>query len=208
MNTYWFLFFFYVFVVLAKWICFPVVYLSQWPPTPAMGISLFVSLWNHFCSRLQLCVPTVSKQYTITQEQGSVPKTIPAKAQVLLPGLSTCWSGFPQPLSWIWIICPSAPQNSRKHVPELLGDTPRVRAEEGDVELSCLPCLLQLSGTWKYSAVWKLKSALLGFYEDLITKAQLLIDWAWLGQSLCAYHRSIRLSRLWDMLLLKWCWGS
>lgn len=68
------------------------------------------------------------------------------------------------------------------------GDKPGARAEEEEgVEVSCLPWSLQLPGTWKYSAVWKLNSALLDVYEDLITKARLLIDGAWLGQSLCAY---------------------
>lgn len=41
------------------------------------------------------------------------------------------------------------------------GDEPRTRAEKEDVGFSCLTWLLQLPGTWAYSAVWKLKSALL-----------------------------------------------
>lgn len=64
------------------------------------------------------------------------------------------------------------------------GDKPRLRAEEEDMELSCLLWVLQLPGTWKYSAVQKLNSAVLDFSEDLITKAWLLIDQTWLGQSL------------------------
>lgn len=71
------------------------------------------------------------------------------------------------------------------------GDEPRVKAEEEDVGFSCLTWLLQLPGTWAYSAVWILKSALLVLYLGRLDYKGTAIDRlgynkAWLGQRLRA----------------------
>lgn len=79
---------------------------------------------------------------------------------------------------------------------------PRVRDEEGDVKLACLPWLLLPASS--NLEVFSQVQTFWTFMETWLQRHDLIPSKAYLGQSLLAYPCSILFFRLWDRVVLEW----